>query len=349
MVLQPAVAGRVNVHNWGFLKRYAPDYYKLSVHRTYRMPGWEERGGGKPEEKREIDKTKDKLPESISRTRAKIFELAMCNPWEYFVTLTLDKARQDRYDLDLYRKRLSKFLNNLNYQKGLDIQYLLVPERHQDGAWHIHGFFMGLPREYLRPFSLEEDISRKMRKKIKQLLRDGRRLFDFPLYRVAFGFVSVEPIRRQEHCAKYVSKYISKQARFTPTKAYDHMYYCSTGLKRAEVVHQGTVVRDFSPDYDSGQNFVKTKVVQAVGEGLVYFSNAVKGAPVLWPKPETSESERYLEARQRAENEAWARLREAYREWERHKGEGRPEADEALGRARAMYRKRMKAACFAKP
>lgn len=56
-------------------------------------------------------------------------------------------------------------------------QVLLVPELHQDGAWHIHGLIYGLPASALRPFRYPEP----------QKLIDGGFL-NWPDYQRAFGF-----------------------------------------------------------------------------------------------------------------------------------------------------------------
>ena len=53
-----------------------------------------------------------KLDEAISRARSKIFELAICNPWDYFFTGTLDKDKYDRADLSKFHKDFTKWLQN---------------------------------------------------------------------------------------------------------------------------------------------------------------------------------------------------------------------------------------------
>ena len=36
-------------------------------------------------------------------------------------------------------KKAHKWINNCKNRKARELLYLLVPEQHKDGAWHIHG------------------------------------------------------------------------------------------------------------------------------------------------------------------------------------------------------------------
>lgn len=50
----------------------------------------------------------NRLSNSISRSRSRVWELAMCNPWQYWCTFTTDEKKIDRFNLDTYQKN---FLN----------------------------------------------------------------------------------------------------------------------------------------------------------------------------------------------------------------------------------------------
>lgn len=78
---------------------------------------------------------------SVRRARAQVRDYALCTEFKYFVTLTLDKAKVDRYDVKEITKKLRVWADNQVRRKGLT--YILVPERHKDGAIHFHGFFNG--------------------------------------------------------------------------------------------------------------------------------------------------------------------------------------------------------------
>ena len=75
------------------------------------------------------------------RARVAVRDLGLCNDWEYFVTLTLDPARIDRYDPAEVVRHLNHWLDNRVRRDGLS--YVLVPEHHRGGASHFHGFFSG--------------------------------------------------------------------------------------------------------------------------------------------------------------------------------------------------------------
>ena len=76
---------------------------------------------------------------SQRRARVAVHDLGLCNDWAFFVTLTLDPRRIDRYDPVEVLRHLNHWLDNHVRRDGL--AYVLVPEHHRDGAIHFHGFF----------------------------------------------------------------------------------------------------------------------------------------------------------------------------------------------------------------
>ena len=179
-----------------------------------------------------------KLDESVCRAKAKIFELAYCNPWQWFFTGTLDPKKFDRADLGKYHKSLTKWLSNLRIRQEVNIQYLLIPEKHEDGrSWHMHGFLMGLPVEHLRQFRIGD----RMGKAIAEKVRKGGIVYDWPAYRGKFGWCDLEPIRSQEAVSKYVTKYISKGLAKSVTELNAQLYYRSRGLQEAREIARGSM------------------------------------------------------------------------------------------------------------
>lgn len=73
---------------------------------------------------------------SRRRARRKIFDYIICNPFDCFITLTLDKALIDRSDYGAVIKKLNDFLSNRVRRKGLI--YVGVPEYHKNGGLHFH-------------------------------------------------------------------------------------------------------------------------------------------------------------------------------------------------------------------
>ena len=200
----------------------------------------------------------EKLVCNLSRTKRKIYELAMCNPWKYFFTGTLDAKKYKRDDLENFIKDFTRWLRNTSRKHGSKIQYLIIPELHHDGkSWHIHGFLMGLSSEYLEQFK----VGMKMGKYLAQKVKKGEIIYNWPDYAKKFGFCDLEPIKNHEACAKYVTKYITKELAYSVTELNAHQYYCSQGLSRAQVVKKGTMLAgtvpfpDYVGDYCSVSEF----------------------------------------------------------------------------------------------
>lgn len=194
-------------------------YFKSGkLHSSVKKSQWE-----KLKADREFVKLQSEIDErysqSVSRSRNTIFEIAMCNPFEWFVTLTLDKEKRDRYDLKAFRKDFSQFVRDQNKKRSdtQKIEYLLIPEQHDDGAWHMHGLFMGLTDS--------------------DLVKNEHGYLDWFAYRKRFGFFSCSRIKSHEACSKYITKYVTKDIKKrTALDSFSHTFYASKGLKRREVI-----------------------------------------------------------------------------------------------------------------
>lgn len=129
-----------------------------------RRAGYEAIDGDAAQKKHKKDTADNegKLDASLSRTKSVIFELALCNDWEWFVTLTLNPEYHDRKDLNNYKIKLSTWIKNYNRLHQTNIKYLLIPENHKDGSWHMHGLVTGLPTEHLHEFREDEKIPIKI-------------------------------------------------------------------------------------------------------------------------------------------------------------------------------------------
>lgn len=152
---------------------------------------------------------------NLARARSAIRELALCNPWEYFVTLTLNPDKQDRFSLDDYVRDLGVWIGNYNKKFHTHLKYLLVPEQHKDGAWHMHG--------------LLHDVSPQ------SVTRNCHGYLDMPYYANRFGFISLDPIRDQNKCSSYITKYVTKDTG-KGVEVSKHLYYHSRGLEKSEVL-----------------------------------------------------------------------------------------------------------------
>lgn len=199
---------------------------------------------------KESQKNNDiKLLNNLTRAKTKILELALCNKFDFFATFTINRNKHNRYDLEEYHKKFSQFIRNYNRLHNLNIKYLLVPEKHKSGAWHEHGFFLGLPLEHLEIFTLSQKLPNKLRDKIK----NGCEIFNWVPYMKRFGFCDFELIKSHEKASYYILKYITKDLQFAVSKLRGHLYYASKGLERAEIVargeYNGNLVFDFENDF----------------------------------------------------------------------------------------------------
>jgi len=155
----------------------------------------------------------DSLSRAMRRAKAAVRELALANKFEYFVTLTLNKEKVDRYNMDEITKKLNNWLDNQVRRSGL--AYVLVPERHKDGAIHFHGFFNGALRAV--------DSGRKD--------KNGHTIFNLPQWRL--GFTTAIRLYGDYHSAVgYVCKYIGKQGE----KPGGRWYYSGGALARPEII-----------------------------------------------------------------------------------------------------------------
>lgn len=173
-----------------------------------------------------------KLEASLSRARRVVMELALCNDWKYFCTFTIASGNFDRKDLAAWHDKFSQWLRDQRkkYIKqgfDFDISYVLVPELHEDGSWHMHGLFSDISPVLI---SFRKLWERGV--KIPWKLVAGGYL-NWQDYQKKFGFCSFGEIKNKVAAGFYVSKYISKQLQNDTMGVGLHLYYPSRGLNRS--------------------------------------------------------------------------------------------------------------------
>lgn len=178
-----------------------------------------------------------RLAASISRTKSRIYELAACNEWDWFFTGTLNPEWCDVNNLRLFRARLSQAIRDFRKSSGCAVRYLLIPEQHKSGAWHMHGLFGGLPPEMLRKLSADEHLPYRLLERIKA--HDDVYTWDY--YSKRFGYTTLTPMRNAAATAAYVTKYITKDLLSNTLDSKSHSYYASIGLKGAEIIAEGDI------------------------------------------------------------------------------------------------------------
>lgn len=206
----------------------------------------------------ESEKT-ERFASSLSRTKATVFEIAACNEFTHFATLTLNKEMYDRNDLSKFRKDLAQYVRNLNRnRRDNPIKYLEIPELHKAGGWHIHGLFKGLRADDLRAFELSEKLPRR----IKDMIRSGRAVYDWSGYSKRFGFTTITEIVNAQACAHYVTKYITKDLQKTVLSSGSHMFFASQGLNRREVILHNCFGTCPFTDFDFENKWCKIKTIK---------------------------------------------------------------------------------------
>lgn len=151
---------------------------------------------------------------SMRRAKSRVRRLALANDFRWFVTLTLSPEKVDRYDDTQVIRKLTTWAHNQVRRKGL--RYILVPERHKDGALHFHGFFSD---------ALEAVASGHRDEQ-------GHMIYNLPGWSLGFT-AAIEVYGDYAGAVAYVCKYIGKQG----DKPAGRWYYSGGELKEPEALY----------------------------------------------------------------------------------------------------------------
>ena len=233
-----------------------------------REPGWEQEGrrgkSGRAQGEAAAAAADDNLLRSKRRARAAVQDIALSNEFRFFVTLTLDKSKVNRYDVSEVTRKLNNWLDNNVRRKGL--AYILVPELHKDGAIHFHGFFNdALPVVDSGTLDTGAAKPRKPRSEAQRarLLADGAHIvYNLPNWSMGFS-TAIELYGDYRAAVNYVCKYITKAA----DKVGGRWYYSGGALARPEVTYHRA---DFAQLCDRYAERCSVYEVEALGcRGLV--------------------------------------------------------------------------------
>ena len=188
----------------------------------------------------------ENIERSKRRARSAVYDLARSSDFEYFVTLTTDQEKVDRFDDLAVFKKLHKWLDNNVQRHGLT--YVLIPEYHKKGGLHFHAFFnaalpvvdsgtISLPG-VKRPRRPRSDAERD-----SWLASGGKVVYNLPGWGLGFS-TAIRLYGDRRAAVGYVCKYIGK----SETKIGGRWYYSGGDLRRPDVV---TCDRDFSSAADA--------------------------------------------------------------------------------------------------
>jgi hypothetical protein len=154
----------------------------------------------------------ENVQRAVRRAKQNLRDLALCNDMRYFVTLTLDAAVVDRYDMAAITRRLNAWCSNMVQRSGL--AYVLVPERHKDGAVHFHGFVNEAVEvvdsgTLSVPWSKKPLRPRSKAQRAEWLNKGGHVVYNLPDW--PLGFTTAielygDPVAAVNYCCKYIGK-----------------------------------------------------------------------------------------------------------------------------------------------
>lgn len=187
---------------------------------------------------------------SLSRTKRNIRELALCNDFEYFATFTVNSDKCDRYTLNDVQDTIKKILHKIK-RKNKEFAFLIITEKHKDGAFHFHGLIKGITDLYINENGY---LSSK-------------------IFTDELGFNSFSKVKDYTKCCNYITKYITKDC---IKNSHNQIYISSRGLKKA--VKEEFQNIDFIPSFTNEYVSIKDFTLDSLSKSeLLYFINLKQG------------------------------------------------------------------------
>jgi hypothetical protein len=173
---------------------------------------------GTPKRKTMSKTEESPLERSIRRSKKLITQTVLANSFDIFAHFTTDPKKVNRYDDDEVKK---KFKNWLDTERRLGkLEYLIIPERHKDGALHFHALIQNFAGA----------ISPKRRANGTLIIDSkGRQMYNFDSYKLGWSEANFFPPDERLAISLYVKKYITKDVDQVFGK---RRYWASRGLKQ---------------------------------------------------------------------------------------------------------------------
>lgn len=187
-----------------FLYQYNDNNFRVVLQKFCKNKGFEEIN----KQETFIKQTEDEelQRQSLSRTKRNIREIALCNEFTHFATITINSEFCDRFSLQKCQDLLKYKIKEKIRRKNKDFAYIFITEKHKDGAFHFHGLVKGLDFYTNKNGYLSNKV------------------FD------EIGFNSFSSIREFEKTCNYITKYITKDC---VKNENNQIYISSRGLKKA--------------------------------------------------------------------------------------------------------------------
>ena len=194
---------------------------------------------------------------SLRRTIILMNMLLSMNDFEWFWTLTFDKARIDRTNEKEVFKCYKKYINNLK-KKFPNFKYMSFPERHEDNCFHFHLLVGGITSKQMGlvnsgkvccHWSNKKFVSpnyfNRTKKHYELKETDGEPVYNVTTF--AYGFTTVSKIVSRERCNSYVKKYVEKA--LGSTEVFKKRFYYSSNLNTPSIVNR-IIGADFDKPYE---------------------------------------------------------------------------------------------------
>lgn len=194
---------------------------------------------------------------NMGQSVQRVYDIARSNEFDWFITLTFDQKKVNRYDYGSCADAVKLFTDRL---RKYGCKWLIIPEQHKDGAYHFHGLVAGnLPLTESGKTCYNEAAQQE--------------LLIYNLVNFEFGFTTATRIVTPERTASYIAKYLTKKIAVPKGKK---AYWASRSLAVPTVDYISTFrdlaifdvetgelryVRDHDPDWTfgcpSGVRYVK--------------------------------------------------------------------------------------------
>ena len=143
----------------------------------------------------QTDSKKHSILNSKNRTIKMIYDLARANNWDYFVTLTFNPQKVNRYNYDDCVNAMRNYIKTLK-KYCPQFQYLIVPELHSDKrAWHMHGLIKNIDG------SLLIDSNKRT--------ENGEIIYN--IINWYYGWNECTKVISNDKVVRYITKYITKE------------------------------------------------------------------------------------------------------------------------------------------
>lgn len=177
----------------------------------------------------------EKTAENLARAKQVIYDLARSNDFVWFITLTFGLG-VNRFDYESCCDEIKVYTKHLGY---LGCRWIIVPEQHENGAWHFHGLLAG-PVKAVRATNAHTG----------QLLVDkhGREVYNLTDYKS--GFTTAVKLDGSPKVATYLTKYFTKDMAIPKGKK---RYWASRNLVRPQVFYDELTATEFGEIFNSAR------------------------------------------------------------------------------------------------